>query len=201
MGPPRKGLFLPNKTDKGIIDKYLHSSSIAIIGGYGCGMHSQVFGRFVETLGFDYRNYSMWNNGKNHNVAEVKIDSTWIVFDPLFNQVFKNEKGKLVGVQDIRDKWLFYKKQIGNNLFFDYTYDMDYNYEKSNKEENVLISNLKDGLLFFWSKLLNYKSSDDIKKQMNLDKYFFWKIISSSIFILMNICFIVIYFAIGKLQN
>ena len=78
---------------------------------------------------------------------------------------------------------------------------MDYNYEKRNKEENVLISNLKDGVLFFWSKLLNYKSSDDIKQQMNLDKYFFWKIISSSIFILMNICFIVIYFAIGKLQN
>ena len=196
LGPPRKLLFLPGSEEsKGLLDKYLHSSMISLLGGYACYMHSQVFGRLAYSLGFKWRNFSMWNNGKNHNVAEIKINGKWIVFDPLFNQVFRDKKGNLVGKEEIHKHWDFYSKQIKNACLFegdDYVYDLDYNY-KSMDVKKSFIFYIKQTILFIWSKMLGYESVDDLKLYMDLNRYFYWQIYISTVFIFLNALILMIY--------
>lgn len=201
LGPPRKLLLRPTEQEKGIVDKYLHSSVIALMGGYACYMHSQVFGSMIEAAGFDYRNFSMWKNGKNHNVAEVFYAGKWIVVDPLFNQVFLDLDGNLAGRDEIHQQWNYYQKQIGNASMFerdDYIYDLLY-YDYTNPTKTVgLKSNLKNSIVFFWSKVLHYKSVDDLKVDMGLNKYLYWQIILSTLFLFWHFGLLTIWISTRK---
>ena len=204
LGPPRKILFLPESEEaKGILDKHLHSSMISLLGGYACYMHSQVFGRLAHSLGLEYQNFSMLYNGKNHNVAEVKVNDKWVVFDPLFNHVFKDNNGNIVGKDEIAKNWDLYSKQVGNACMFersDYIYDMDYNYTDINRQISF-ISEIKHSILFMWSKVLGYESADKIKDYMLMNRYFYWQILISTIFIFLNIFSFINFLVIRKLQK
>lgn len=194
LGPPRKILLRPTEEEKGIVDKTLHSSVIALMGGYACYMHSQVLGSMLKAAGFKYRNFSMWKNGKNHNVAETFLNGKWIVLDPLFNQSFVDSNGNLIGKDMIHQQWSYYKNQIGNACMFerdDYTYDMDYDYTPAKTKTVGLWHNLRNFIVFFWSKMLNYKSVDELVVNMHLNHYLRWQIILSTLFLFWHFCLLI----------
>lgn len=197
LGPPRKSLLLPTEKEKGIIDKHIHSSIIALMGGYACYMHSQVFGALIETSGMDYRNFSMWNNGKNHNVAEVLYNGKWVAIDPLFNQAFYDSKGNLAGKDEIHKHWRYYQKQLGNNCMFkrdDYVYDLDYNYSNTKKvNASGLEFNFKRFVKYIWAITLSYKSLEDFEVDMSLYRYFYWQIILSTLFLFWNLYLLTVW--------
>ena len=197
LGPPRKGLLLPSEEEKGFVDKKLNSSIIALIGGYACYMHSQVLGSMLKAAGFKYRNFSMWNNGKNHNVVEVLLDGKWVVLDPLFNQSFVNPNGDLVGKDVVYQNWDTYKKQIGNSCLFceeEYRYDMDHNYTPSRIRSIGMIYKIRNAILLIWSKLLKYDSSEELIIETQLNAYLRWELLFSTALILWHFVLLSFYF-------
>ena len=192
LGPPRRTLFLPDDSDKGFLDKHLHSSMISIIGGYGCYNHTQVFGRLVESLGYNYRSFSMTSNGLNHNVAEVNVNGKWLVFDAMFNQTFKDSLGNLQTSNEIRNNWEYNKNQVGNNCHFngfDYCYNPNYNYQQSAKGHGFMIKRIALSII---APLLGYEDYVDLRTAMNLNVYLKWQILLSLAYIPLLLVFVVL---------
>jgi len=116
LGPPRLHMLLPlNKKHPIEVGASLdiHSSLFSLLGGYSCWNHAQVLGRLLTMAGFKYKISCMYYKGYVHCIGEVKLGKKWVVVDPLFNQVFRNEKGDLVGKDEIHNRWDFYKNQVG----------------------------------------------------------------------------------------
>ena len=192
MGPPRKGLFLPPENFRGIKDKYIHSSDIALIGGYACAMHSQVAGMLLTKAGFKFRFFSMMKEGRYHHVGEVLYNGKYIVVDPLFNQMFVNKNGEYAGADEIHKNWTFFKKQVGNKLIFknhkDYSIDFYrkyYDYTPVNNGTGV-----KTRLM---TKILGKDRAEKFITKIKLNKYLYWQIVLSIVYLFVLLLYILNY--------
>jgi len=180
MGPPRHSLFRNNKKEQEslFLTKNLnfYTPLIALNNGESCYAHSIVFGRLITALGYKWRNFSMYYNGKNHNVSEVFYKGRWIVFDPLFNQYFVNPDGSLATKEQIHQNWSYFKKQIGKHLLFkddpEYKYDFDYNYTPIASNHNKFKIFIKQIV----AKILGFSNVNEFISAVSLNRFYYWEL-------------------------
>jgi hypothetical protein len=90
-----------------------------------CGGNSLVLAQILDGMGYQVRPLQMLVNGTygGHIVLEANLNNKWIVFDPLYNLYFTNEKGELASVEEIQSNWNYYRTQTPANYNMDYKFD------------------------------------------------------------------------------
>ena len=200
MGPPRKTFLLPPKDKngnykKGFKDKQLHSADVALLGGYACYMHAQVAGMLLHKAGFEFRNFAMIKEGNAHHVGQVLYEGKYIAIDPLFNQMFVKPDGDYASVEEVHENWPYYKKQVGNKLLFK-QYDKQFYYPTDfYREVYDYTPTPRNGI---WSEpprrtlttmVLGFKDNYSLDVQVHLNRYLFYQISLTKIYILVLLAF------------
>jgi len=210
MGPPRKTFMLPPKDKngnyiKGFKDLQLHSADVALIGGYACYMHAQVAGMLLQKAGFEFRNFAMKKEGHDslsHHVGQVLYKGKYIVIDPLFNQMFVKPDGDYASAEEVHENWLYYKQQVGNKLLFKeydkpHYYPTDFYREYYDYTPYDYTPQFRNGI---WSEppkrtlttmVLGFKDNHSLGTQMELNRYLFWQVKLTKIYILVLLIFII----------
>ncbi|MFC1770265.1 hypothetical protein ACFLZV_00110 [Candidatus Margulisiibacteriota bacterium] len=202
LGPPRKGLLIPETI--GLKEKLLFSADEALIGGYACGMHAQVLGMLLTTAGFDFRFFSMEKEGRLHHVGQVLYAGKYIAIDPLFNQTFIKVNGDYATVKEINKNWDYFKNQVGNKLFFkrhkDYDtvfYQKHYNFNPP-KERISLFRIITNALL-------GKNKAEKLAVKRKLSRYFYWQINLTCYYAFMVFClminFVLYYLLIKRMRH
>jgi hypothetical protein len=78
-----------------------------------CGGFTLSLGQILQQFDYKIRPIQMLV-GKSyggHIILEVKINDKWVVFDPLYNLVFKNPQGAIATFEEVGSNWEYYKKQ------------------------------------------------------------------------------------------
>lgn len=209
MGPPRKTFLLPPKDKngnyiKGFKDKQLHSADVALLGGYACYMHAQVAGMLLKKASFEFRFFSMEKEGKSHHVGEVLYEGKYIAIDPLFNQMFVTPDGDYASVEEVHENWPYYKQQVGNKLLFK-EYDKPFYYPTDFYREFYDYNpthNRVETKKTLTSMVLGFKDNQNMDTQMHLNRYLYWQVKLTKIYIWVFLVFIIssaaYYFCIKK---
>lgn len=89
-----------------------------------CASYSHVLAKCLMTAGIQVRKVGLEHGGHKaiHHVIEARLDGRWVLMDPLYNLVFRNQQGALVDAVQVREHWDFFKKQLPPN----YNPDFDY---------------------------------------------------------------------------
>jgi len=122
----RKVIF-DGETFSSIKSVYLRSADSHLMDALGaCGSFSTVLARTLQVSGYSVKIAQMKVSGVfgGHMVVEAKEKrGNWVVLDPLFNTAFKDQNGRLVGFEDVKNNWNYYKLQVPSS------YDLRYRYE------------------------------------------------------------------------
>ncbi len=205
MGPPRKNLLLPPEGIRGFKDKQLHSADVALLGGYACFMHAKVAGLLLHKAGFEFRHFAMKKEGHDslsHHVGQVLYKGKYIVIDPLFNQMFVKPDGDYASAEEVHENWLYYKQQVGNKLLFKeydkpHYYPTDFYREYYDYTPYDYTPQFRNGI---WSEppkrtltttLLGFKDNHSLGTQMELNRYLFWQVKLTKIYMLVLLIFII----------
>ncbi len=89
-----------------------------------CGGNSLVLAQVLDGMGFKVKPGQMKVNGKfgGHIITEALVNGKWIVLDPLYNLVFRNEKGQLASFDEVSSNWNYFKSQVPSHYNPDYQY-------------------------------------------------------------------------------
>jgi hypothetical protein len=87
-----------------------------------CGTCAHVFVEACHRANIAARVCQLSEGGTStsHVIAEARLEDRWVVVDPLFNQVFRDRQGKLVGCEEIEADWEYYRRQAPDYLRLGY---------------------------------------------------------------------------------
>lgn len=99
----------------------------AVVPTGACGSFSGVAVKLLKTAGFPVRFVQMLDRDDpdglaHHIIVEALVDNRWVICDPLYDLVFRDADGRLLGFDEIRRDWPALKAQCPPD------YDMRYDY-------------------------------------------------------------------------
>lgn len=114
-----------DRANLGIRELFFTSADIQMLEGrWRCLSYTHVLARALQRIGIPVRIASMKKGDTwgSHIILEAKVNDRWLVLDTLYNLVFMRPDGKLANIQEVRQNWQYFKKQVPANY-------EDYNYE------------------------------------------------------------------------
>ena len=107
-------------------DTLFRSYDVDLLDGRGnCGSYSFVLAKLLKRSGIKTRigQLKCDNGWACHIIVEAKINDKWIVLDPLFNIIFKDQNNQMVGFKDLKGNFDNFKSQVPKNYPDEYDYD------------------------------------------------------------------------------
>ena len=104
---------------------FLSADSELLEARWRCASLSHVLCRALQRAGFTARIAQMKSRNiwGGHVLLEAKIKDEWVALDPLYDLYFVRSDRRLASINDIRQNWEYFKKQVPVD------YDESYKYE------------------------------------------------------------------------
>ena len=85
-----------------------------LIEGGACGAHSRVLARALQTAGIPARIAQLEVGGVwgAHIVVAARIEGRWVALDPLLDQAFVDDDGRLASIDEVGRDWDRYALQL-----------------------------------------------------------------------------------------